>query len=221
MDLIIDKSGLSRAAGRVIALPGVFRRAKQSALKSTGWMIRGEMRDFIESAGDGTWPGRHPLSATFFKKYKMGISRWGRSKKTMGPMFWLGRFSRYRVTDDMAVIGFGKSHGSKASKAEREAPATINPFLMSVLRRAEQGENTLVTKSMRRFFGATRKNNSKSQMAGRTFFPLRASTKVLETPKRPIFGPVMARIQNQITPHFEDRFWLAVTRYREGAENKR
>jgi hypothetical protein len=179
-------------------------------------MIRFEMREFVESEGDGTWEELHPVTSKFFKKYKMGTSQWGRSRKSMGPMFWLGKFARYRVTDDEAVVGFGKSHGWKASKAEREAPATLSPFLMSVLRRAEQGENTQVTKAMRRFFGATRMSNSTSQAPGLTFFPLRGDTKNLETPKRPIMGPVMERVRNRITPHFEDRFWKAVTRGREG-----
>lgn len=216
MDFDLDREGLSRAAKRVLNLPGVFRRATKSALKSTGWMIRFEMRDFVESEGDGTWEALHPVTSKFFKKYKMGTSRWGRSRKTLGPMFWLGKFARYRVTGDETVVGFGKSHGENAGKAERKAPATISPFLMSVLRRAEAGENTRVTKAMRRFFGATRKTNGKSQAAGRTFFPLRADTKTLETPKRPIMGPVMERVRSRIIPHFEDRFWKAVAREREG-----
>jgi len=221
MELSVDTKALSEATREVMGISELFKRAERSALKSVGFMVRGEMRDFVESGGGGSWAGLHPVSRSFSKKYKTGASKWFRSKKATGPMHWLGKFSRYRVTDDASIIGFGKSHGSGASQSERESPATISPFLMSVLRRSEQGESTAVTPAMRRFFGGTRFSNSKAQAAGDTFFPLRKDTKTLDTPKRPIFDPVMARVQGMITPHFEDKFWLAIERYRTGVKNKK
>lgn len=217
MDLVFDLSGLNKATREVMELPGLFRRARMSALKSTGFMVRGELRGYVESDGEGAWPANHPVTRFYAKKYKtgkVGTLGWiARKKKNESPMFWLGKHSRYRVTDDQAVIGFGKSHGAKEGKMKRAMPATLDAFLMNVVGRAEEGEVTQVTKKMRRLFGATRKNRN-------GFFPLRGDTKELETPKRPIFDPVMNRIRGNIAPHFEDAFWNAVSRYREGVKEK-
>lgn len=208
MELIIDAKELTEATREVMGIPGLFNRARVSAMKSTGWMVRGEMRSFIESGGAGSWPELHPVSRFYAKKFKTGSAAWVRpSSQAKGPMFWLGKHARYRVTDDMALIGFGRS-----GKSEK---GTISPFLMQVLKRAEQGEKTTVTSKMRRFFGSTRKNNRTDQLAGRSFFPIRKDTTVLETEKRPVFEPVLARIKARIAPYFEDKFWTAVNRYRQ------
>lgn len=212
MELKIDTNQLSAATKEVMGLSELFKKAERSALESTGWMVSREMRAFVESSGGGAWASLHPMTSRFNKKYKTGTSKWSRSRKADGPMHWLGKFSRYSVDDDAAVIGFGKSREGEKG--------TIDPFLMSVLRRAAEGEKTAVSASMRRFFGATRWSNSKRQMAGETFFPLRKGTTVLYTPKRPIFDPVMDRIQSMIMPWFEDKFWLAVERHKTGVNNK-
>jgi hypothetical protein len=146
MDLSIDITQLNEATREVMEIPGLFNRARISAMKSTGWMIRTEMREFIESGGAGTWDALHPVSRYYAKKYKTGSSNWIRpSLQAKGPMFWLGKHARYRVAGDEALIGFGRS-----AKGET---GTISPFLMQVLNRAEHGEITQVTDKMRRFFG--------------------------------------------------------------------
>jgi hypothetical protein len=208
MKLDIDTSELSAATRECLELPELFKSARISALKSTAWMVRRELRDFIESGGDGTWPGLHPLSRFFAKKYNTGTSKWTRRTGRINPpLYWLGKFSRYNVEDDVASAGFGRSN-------------VIDPFLMAILRRAESGERTTVTPSMRRFFGATRRNNKNGQDPGGTFFPIRHDTTVLETPKRPIFNPVMARVRSMIAPWFEEKFWRAVERKNMGVNNK-
>jgi hypothetical protein len=213
MDLSIDITQLNQATREVMDLPGLFNRARISAMKSTGWMIRTEMRAFIESGGAGSWPGLHPVSRFYAKKYKTGIARWIRpSAPAKGPMFWLGKHARYRVTDNTAMIGFGRS-----AKGET---GTLSPFLMHVLDRAERGEKTTVTGKARRFFGATRRSNRQGQEPGTTFFPLKKDTTTLETEKRPVFEPVLARIEAKIAPYYEDKFWTAVNRYRQGVKTK-
>jgi hypothetical protein len=213
MDLSIDTTQLNQATREVMDLPGLFDRARISAVKSTGWMIRKEMRAFIESGGAGTWEALHPVSRYYAKKYKTGTSKWIRpSLQAKSPMFWLGKHARYRVTDDEAVIGFGRS-----SKGET---GTLSPFLMQVLKRAEHGEITQVTDKARRFFGATRRTNKAGQVPGTGFFPIRKDTSSLSTPERPIFEPVLARIRERIAPYFEDKFWFAVNRYRQGVKTK-
>lgn len=220
MDLAIDDARLSDAARAVLKLPGLFKRAKISALKSTGYMIRGVLRSYIEKGGNGSWPELHPVSKFFSRKYGVKAHEWRRARRSLGPLYWLGKHARYSVAEDEAVIGFGKSHGDKDRGARRNLDVTMDPFIMAVVKRAEHGEKTQVTQNMRRFFGATRYSNNRFQEAGGTFFPIRASTKTLETEKRPIFDPVMALIERRIPWHFEDRFFKAVTRYQTGAENK-
>ena len=218
MDLVFDVSELNRATREMVELPGLFRQAKMSALRSTGWMIRGGLRSYVERSGEGAWPATHPVTRFYAKKYntgKIGSIGWlVRKKNHEGPMVWLGKHARYRVTDTEAVIGFGKSHGAKEGKARRAMPGTIDyGFLMKAVGRAEEGEATPVTEKMRKFFGATRENPD-------GFFPLRRDTQTLETPRRPIFAPVMSRIRGKISPYFEDKFWYAVNRYREGVKEK-
>lgn len=217
MDFVFDASGLNKATREMMDLPGLFHRAMMSALRSTGWMIRGGLRNYVETSGEGGWPATHPVTRFYARKYntgKVGAIGWLiRKKNHEGPMAWLGKHARYRVTDTEAIIGFGKSHGAKEGKARRAMPGTIDKFLTGVVGRAEEGETTQVTKKMRRFFGATRENPS-------GFFPLRRDTQTLKTPRRPIFDPVMSRIKGNIAPHFEDKFWYAVSRYREGVREK-
>jgi hypothetical protein len=90
----------------------------------------------------------------------------------------------------------------------------------SDLNRAEHGEITRVTDKMRRFFGSTRRNNKAGQVPGTTFFPLKKGTTTLETQKRPVFEPVLTRIRAKIAPYYEDKFWYAVNRYRQGVKTK-
>lgn len=210
MQFNVDTSGLTQAAQDMMALPGVFQRARLSALKSTGNMVREELRGHIESGGNGAWVGLRPVTRAYAKKYKMGKAVWMSRRRSTGPMHWLGKFTRYRVRADESIIGFGKS--------SKGAGGTINPFLMNVLDRTEAGEITRVTPAMRRFFGATRR--ARSANPGNGFFPIRKDTTELVTPKRPIFRPVMGRIESMILPHFEDKFWRAVTRYQQGVSNK-
>jgi hypothetical protein len=42
----------------------------------------------------------------------------------------------------------------------------------------------------------------------------------LNIPKRPVIGPVFRKVQPKITPHFEQKFWAALERYRTGAAKK-
>lgn len=228
MRIDIDKDQLSDAARDLLALPGLFEKAKLSALKSTGYMIRKVMRDFIESGGRKSWAKLHPLTRFYFKKHGVN-AKW--SQKTsargvssgynaIGPMFWLGKHARYSAASDSVVVGFGKSHSDRDSRAKRSMAGSMDPFIMNVVKRAEEGEVISVTGKMRRKLGATRYSNNRFQEAGGTFFAIRGTTKTIETEKRPIFDPVMELVKNRIQWHFEDRFIKAVVRKQTGVNNK-
>ena len=66
---------------------------------------------------------------------------------------------------------------------------------------------------MRKFMAATRRKRPRKQTPGETYFPLKKSTSFLETPARPIFGPVWKKVGNRIPGHFEEKFWKALERY--------
>ncbi len=215
MRVNVANENLSEATQAVLALPGLFERARKSALKSTGWWIMSELRDYVERGGEG-WPGLHPLTLGFFKKRG---ARFGwtqrRSGRRHGPLLWLGKFARYLVDDrgTSVQIDFGKSRKGQ--------PGSVDPGLAAIARRAERGERIPVTERMRRLWGATRgAGRGKRGIPGRTYFPLSRHTTVIEIPKRPIFGPVFRRIQPQIAARFDDRFWAAYRRYESEKKGK-
>lgn len=212
VELHVDYSELSEATKAVLKLPGLFERARKSALKSTGWYVQQELRNHVEYGGTN-WPALHPLTKKFRHKYGLG-SHWVKRTHHPGPLFWLGKFARYRVDADgrEVTICFGKS--------KRGSPGTEDRGLMWVVRRAEEGETIHVTPAMRRFLAATRRKRPKQQEPGRTYFPLKKTTRRLKVPPRPIFGPVFKKVRPKIMPWFERKFWDAFDRYTTGKDKR-
>ncbi len=207
VDLRVEN--LNAVTKAVMRLPGVFQRARKSALGSLGWRIRGELRDFIESGGEG-WPERHPLTLMYRKK--RGVQhRWiKRRKAPPHPLQWLGKFSRYLLDKEGTIlqIDFGKSRKGQ--------PGQVDRTLSSIAIRAEEGETIRVTPAMRRFLATTRRKRPKRQIPGETYFPLRKSTKNLKIPPRPIFSPVWRKIKPKIVPYFEAKLWANIEAYQKG-----
>lgn len=210
MKIAIDPKGLDQTTRAVMNLPGLFARARISAMKSTGWTVQQELRNHVEYGGEG-WPELHPLTQAFRKKRGLGAD-WVKRKRGahQSALFWLGKFARYRVNDDgtLLQVDFGKSRKGK--------PGTFDPALIGTVKRAEQGERIEVTDKMRRLLGATRRRRPRNQEPGVTFFPLRKTTRFLDVPARPIFDPVWRKIKNRIPGHFEEKFWKALERYEKG-----
>ena len=207
MYINVDEKGLKEVTKRLLNLPGIFKRARKSALKSTGWLIQQELRNHIEYGGSGDWPKLHPLTAGFRKKRKVGGNWIKRRFPPNSPMFWLGKFARYR-TDQAGTyvqIDFGKS--------KRGQPGTIDPELAAVAIRSEKGETVSVTSATRRKFAATRRKRPKKQVIGATYFPLRKDTRTLEIPKRPTITPVWKKMKPKTAAHFEKKFYKALDRY--------
>ena len=200
-----DDSQLSDATRAVMYLPGVFTRARKSALKSTGWMVQQELRNHVEYGGTG-WPALHPLTTSFRQKFG-ARGKWIKRRSHPGPLFWLGKFARYRVEDqgDTVKVHFGKSKAGQKG--------TFDKSLIGIVERAEKGETTRVTPAMRRFMAATRRDRPKSQTPGQTYFPLKKTTTTLKTPPRPIFSPVWRKVNPKIAPWFEKKFNTAFDRY--------
>ena len=193
-----------------MGLPGLFRRARISAMKSMGWWIRGELKTYIYQGGEN-WPALHPLSAFFKKKQGAKAGEWQKRRKGRETaLSWLAKFARYRVDDEgtLLQIDFGKSKKGK--------PGSFDPALVDIVKRAEEGEKVHVTEAMRKFLAATRRKRPKTQISGQTYFPLRKTTNTLTIPKRPIFDPVWQRINARVPGYFEEKFWAALQRYEKG-----
>lgn len=201
----LDSQDLNETAKALMGLPGLFARARKSALSSLGYHIRSDLRDYIERGGEG-WPALHPLTASFRKK--RGLShRWVKRSRPPRPMAWLGKFARY-VTDKEGTavqIDFGKSRKGR--------PGKVDPELAAAARRMEEGETIKVTEAMRRFLAATRRKRPKSQVPGLTYFPLRKGTKKIVVPPRPSLEPVWRNDKAKVVPFFERKFFSNVERY--------
>lgn len=206
----IREEGLSEATKAVMQLPGLFARARKSALGSTGYWIQQELRNQIEYGGSG-WAPLHPLTLRL-RKYRSAPA---------SPLFYLGRFSRYLIDQEGSTIEIGLGKSRKGQPGQ-----TDDPWLSAALRRAEEGDRIPVTKKVRLAWVATKIKGQKWKKMSRSgavtggYFVLRPETQFLTIPKRPVIGPVFKKVQPKITPFFEQKFWKAIERYRTGAAKK-
>ena len=188
--------------------PAQAERARLSALKATGWWIRGELRNHVEYGGTG-WPSLHPLSKSR-RKDKAG--NWKTANKR-NPLDWLGKFSRYSLDakGDAVTVDFGRSRKGQAG--------SVDKYLSAIAAKHEAGRKVKVTDKMRRKMAMTamgRKGKRKGE-AGAGYFPLKASTKFLQIPKRPSIGPVFRKVKPKVTAYMRTKFWAAFNRYQTGA----
>jgi len=187
--------------------PDRVERARKSALRSAGWLIRCEVRNHIEYGGTG-WPELHPLTRQF-----RDFKGW-RRRSAGSALFWLGRFARYAMTgeDDAVEIGLGSSRKNQT--------ATIDRYLQAVARKHEHGTRIQVTSKMREKWALTRSRGKTGRKAqqGRDYFALRATTRWLKIPRRPTFGPVFRKVSPRIPGYLRGKFFAALRRY-EGTVN--
>jgi hypothetical protein len=206
LEIKIQQSGMDELTRSVIGLGGLFARARKSAMSSVGWYVQRTLRNHLEY-GPPEWEGLHDLTELFKKKGGMWALR---TAKPRSPAFWLGKFSRYRVSSDggWVQIDFGKSRKGQ--------PGRFDPAIAPIARRIDQGEDIAVTPAMRRKMAATKKATRGQHEIGINYFPLRKSTKRLDIPARPIFAPVFRKIENEVTPLFVKKFWASFDRYQSG-----
>lgn len=207
--LVVDlkADGLQETTKAVMQLPGLFARARRSALGATGYWIQQELRNHIEYGGTG-WAKLHPITLKF-RKFRGAPA---------SPLFYLGRFVRYLIDQDANTleIGLGKSRKGQPGQVD-------DPWLMAALRRAEYGGKTKVTKAVRLLWVSTKIKGQKWTKLGRSgavtggYFVLRPDTEFLNIPKRPVIDPVFRKVKSKVLPYFEDKFWKAIERYRSGA----
>lgn len=203
----LKAEGLDATTRAFMELPGMFARARKSALGSTGYWIQQELRNHIEYGGTG-WAKLHPITLKF-RKFRGAPA---------SPLFYLGRFVRYLIDQDGTTleIGLGKSN-----KGE---PGQVNdPWLNAALRRAEHGGRTKVTRKVRLLWVSTKIKGQKWTKLSRSgavtggYFVLRPDTEFLTIPRRPVIEPVFKKIKPGVLSHFQRKFLGALERYRTGA----
>jgi len=210
----IEENELDELTRQAIRLPGLFVRARASALKSVGWMLRREVQTHIRTNGSGQWPRPHPLTLRFGHGFG-GAPKRRRRRKTYVPYRWMTKLVRYRVDDEgeLLQVDIGRQRGGP--------PGTVDREMRGVVQRMADGERIRVTPKMRGWMGLTRYKDPWAAdpkpygrlVVGETFFPLRKSTTRIVVPQREIFGPVWKRSAGQVTPRFAERFWKAFNRY--------
>lgn len=205
-DFTIDFRGLNEATRAAMNRPGNFTKAKIAALKSTAWMVTRELRNHIEYGGSG-WKPLHPITLAL-RKHK-GVPE--------SPLFWLGRFSRYRVIDmDGSLgIGLGRSNSGRPGQIS-------DPWLDKVSRKHEFGARIPVTKRVRMKWISTKhkgirtpKVRSGATLGG--YWALRPETNFLIVPKREIYAPVFNKVQSTGPSWFQAKFWPAFAAYEAGS----
>lgn len=205
-ELRIDTREAGEAARKLMQLPGLFARARRSALRSVGWELQQELkRAGSMGVSELGWPPLHPHSGTLSlagrraaRGQRIKTVR-GRGKKRerlrhiesmrRNPMGRLVNAVRYRTDGEGTAveIGFFREEGN----------------LFRLARMQARGFRTPVTERMRRFFFAVG-------------FPVSRGLTAVETPPRPWIQKVFERQKASIPRRFEERFFAALTRYREG-----
>lgn len=212
LQIDLKETGLNETTRALLNLPGIFQRARRSALSSVGWWAAQELRNHIEYGGTG-WRRLHPLTLKL-RKFRSAPA---------SPLFFLGRFARYMVSPDAneVKIDLGKGYATKSGgwAQYRERP---DPWLAGAVRRHEEGTRVAVTKRVRLAWLSTKikgkkyKKKSRSGAVTGGYFVLHPETTHITIPKRPIFSPVFKKVQSNVMPRFEKQFTAALKRYMEG-----
>jgi len=205
MNFDLQAYGLKETIRNMAEMPGLYKQARKSAMKSVGYEVQQELKSYGKMARQhtaGPWPRLHaatpriksakrkPITARQ-RRYKRGPrkgqvvpkyrTRSG-SMNTSNPMARLVNAPRYRVNSQGTAVQVG-FYGTPASLvAKHEDPYTVR-----------------VTPKMRRFFWALS-------------LPLAKETKTLRIPERPLFSPVRDKMVPRLGDIFEDKFLRALER---------
>lgn len=206
LDVQIETEGLSEATKAVLELPGLFARARASALKSLGYHIQQDLKMEAKRAVNGGYLRWDPLNPhtgilartkdRFGRKRGLGYKRTRRNGQVISrtstrrePFSRLSNAIRYKVDaeEDFVEIGF----------------LNPKPHFFVWLKKHARGYTVPVTPRMRKKFFALG-------------FPLKKETTQLQVPARPWVSPVEAAWSSKVLPFFEKKFWDSYNRYTSG-----
>jgi hypothetical protein len=209
------KDDLKRLRPFLTATSKNIERAHRSALKSTAFVVKTALAQFVAKGGEG-W---RPLSFL-----TMRILRQSGEKKRVSPSrpyYWMSKMARYDLQNDMAVVRFGGGYSrgmKKGTSIERTPKKDPDNFLAAVVSRMEHGERYEVTDKQRRRVGAAANPRPGMRKKGAKTIGLKKETHTIEIKKRPVFGPVFRKVSPKIGPHYREKFFAALERYQGGGE---
>ncbi len=216
LDVQVKTEGLSEVTRAVMELPGIFARARASALKSLGWAVQQDLKREGRSLEPKLNPHTGVLAGTHDTAKRRGSNvRWGK-RRIKGTSTWQTGTSRSRGRNG----GVAQKRSSRLNPFSRfvnmirySVDAEDNLVEIGVLkpkpiyhiwfRKNMAGFDTPVTPRMRRFLFASG-------------FPIRKETTSLQTPARPWIGKVKDDWHGKAAPYFEQKFWAAMSRYGTG-----
>lgn len=211
LDIQIKTDGMTDLLRSVLDLPGIFRRARKSSLKSLGWAVQQD----IKATGRALMPKLNPHTGVLSVMHDQGGRR-GRNVK------WSKRRRNKKW-----ITGTSRLHGKDGQVAQKYS-TRLQPFSRFVgmiryqtdsqdmiveigllhpkpnywqwMAKNTTGFSTSVTPKMRRMLFA----------AG---FPISKNTRQLRTPSRKWMSVVYARWETKAITHFEKKFWENYHRY--------
>ena len=228
LDIQVQEEKLREITRAVLRLPGMFARARKSALKSLGYNVQQELKNEGRRASRGgylRWRPLNPHTGVLARSVgrsgmKQAVS-WTRNRYATTRTFWGSGSARSGgQTGTMGTAGNVISRKSARSDPfsrmvnmvrysvdEEDEMVMVGfqsakPVYWRLLKQHERGFNVNVTPRMRRFFFALG-------------FPIKAETRTLRVPPRPWVEPVERRWRPKSTPFFEEKFWDAYNRYKE------
>lgn len=205
MQMTITLDGLDEQVKRLSAMPGVFQRARKSAMSSLGWYIRQMLANHIEYGGEG-WA---PLRALTLRLKKSS------AQKDNTPLFWLARFARYRTgkAGEYLQVGFGKSK-AMADAGGVPQEGSFDSTLDAMVRRHEYGATEQVVARAQAHIAAQFWKGKRSQKTRSVI--LKKATTSVRVPARPMVRPVMSKVEQLAATLFEEKFLAALQRYEQG-----
>jgi len=220
LDIQVREDGLSKTTKAVMELPGIFARARASALKSIGY----QAKEDLQKAGRRLRPLLNPHTGIMSSirdrsgkqreigykgRYKSSGTRWssaGRSGGQVGSSRSGGLVKSRKSTRLEPFARFISMIRYKVDSQDLFVEIGLlnpKPAYYKWMRLNTAGFSTPITRRMRKMMFAIG-------------FPVRAQTSVLRTPPRPWIGKVNEQWKRKAATVFENKFWAAVRRYRDG-----
>ena len=216
LDLQLETKGLSDALMEVIELPGLFSRARRSALSSLAWHVRRDLIYEGRKASRGgmlKWPKLNPHTGILSKRrdkygkirnrswkkdrYKSGEKKgltWQKLSKREEPFSRMVNMVQYQVDHEDGIVEIGFRN--------------LQPRYHHLLKIHDVGYEVQITPRMRKFLYAWG-------------FPVKKETTKLKTPPRPWVKPIKRIWEQKAARWFEAKFWDSYDRYKAGRRKSR
>lgn len=229
LDVQVKTEQLSETARMLMELPGLFARARVSALKSLGWAVQQELKNEGRKATHGGylhWQELNPHTGVLARaRDKSGRSQyvyWPKGNRHTGKIRW----------SKAGRSGGSIGSGGERNQVIRRLSSRREPFsrMVNMVRYSVDAEDNLVEigflNTNYRTYGLLRKGaegfSTSITPRMRKFlfamgFPVRKGTR-LESPARPWVTKVEQVWRPKASGYFEQKFFDAISRYQEGGK---